>query len=92
MFIHALQTVIHLYKKLYIRQIFLIQMNYRLQSMYNHMVGRAASVVFPFYSIPLGGMWIVKESVVYSSLSVLLSSCLHYFVEKLQIEIISKTH
>ena len=38
---------------MYIRQIFLIQMKYRLQSMYNHMVGRAASVVSPFYSILL---------------------------------------
>ena len=34
---------------MYIRQIFLIQMKYRLQSMYNHLVGRAASVVSPFY-------------------------------------------
>ena len=34
--------------------IFLIQMKYRLQSMYNHMVGRAASFVSPFYSILLG--------------------------------------
>ena len=33
--------------------IFLIQMNYRLQSMYKHMVGRAESVVSPFYFIPL---------------------------------------
>ena len=29
-------------------------MEYRLQSMYNHMVGRAASFVSPFYSILLG--------------------------------------
>jgi len=36
---------------LYIRQIFLIQMKYRLQSMYNHIVGRAASVVSPLYFI-----------------------------------------
>ena len=28
-----------------IRQIFLNQMEYRLQSMYNHMVGRTASVI-----------------------------------------------
>ena len=28
-------------------------MEYRLQSMYNHMVGRAASVVSPFYFISL---------------------------------------
>ena len=28
-------------------------MEYRLQSMYNHMVGRAASVLSPFYSILL---------------------------------------
>ena len=36
--------------------IFLIQMEYRLQSMYieyNHMVGRAAPVVSPFYFILL---------------------------------------
>ena len=26
-------------------------MEYRLQSMYNHMVGRTASVVSPFYSL-----------------------------------------
>ena len=49
MIIHALQTVLHLYNKysekvsvyaviVYIRQIFLIQMKYRLQRMYNHMV------------------------------------------------------
>ena len=36
---------------MYIRQIFLIQMKYRLQSMHNHMVGRIASVVSPFYSL-----------------------------------------
>ena len=30
--------------------IFLIQMEYRLQSMYDYMVERAASVVSPFYS------------------------------------------
>ena len=40
--------------------IFLIQMKYRLQSMYNHMVGRAASVVSPFYSILLVFYWTVK--------------------------------
>ena len=34
--------------------IFLIQMEYRLQSMCNHMVGLAASVVSPFYSVFLG--------------------------------------
>ena len=33
--------------------IFLIQMKYHLQSMYNHMVGRAASVISPFYFILL---------------------------------------
>ena len=33
--------------------IFLIQMEYRLQSMYNHMVGQSASVVSPFYFILL---------------------------------------
>jgi len=38
---------------LYIRQIFHIQMKYHLQNMNNHMVGRAASVVSPFYSILL---------------------------------------
>ena len=27
------------------------QMEYRLQSMYDHMVGRTASVVSPFYSL-----------------------------------------
>ena len=32
----------------YIRQIFLIQMKCRLQSMYNHMVERTVSVVSPF--------------------------------------------
>ena len=39
---------------LYIRQIFLIQMEYRLQSMYINIVMRAASFVSPFYSILLG--------------------------------------
>ena len=29
-------------------------MDYRLQSMYDHIVGRATSVVSPFYSILLG--------------------------------------
>ena len=33
--------------------IFLIQMKYHLQSMYNHMVRRAASVISPFYFILL---------------------------------------
>ena len=33
--------------------IFLIQMEYRLQSMYNHMVGRVVSVLSPFYLILL---------------------------------------
>ena len=37
--------------------IFLIQMEYRLQSMYNHMVGRAASFVSPFYFILLDSNW-----------------------------------
>jgi len=27
------------------------KMEYRLQSMYNHMVGRTASVISPFYSL-----------------------------------------
>ena len=43
-------------RSLYIRQIFLIQMQYRLQTMYNRMVGqvgRAASVASSFYSILL---------------------------------------
>ena len=62
--VFALQTVLHFNKKyseqvmymryLYTRQTFLTQMEYRLQSMYNHMVGRAASFVSPFYSIILG--------------------------------------
>ena len=34
--------------------IFLIYMEYLLQSMYNHMVGRAGSILSPFYSILLG--------------------------------------
>ena len=64
--IHALQTVLHLNKKICLMYnyrvynnlfwIFLIQMEYRLQSMHNHMVGRAASVVSPFYSILLGNI------------------------------------
>ena len=37
-----------------IRKIFLIQMEYRLQSIYNHMVGRTASVISPFYSLLSG--------------------------------------
>ena len=57
MIIHALQTILHLNKKyldrLYIRQIFLIQLEYCLQRMDNHMVGRAASFVSPFYFILL---------------------------------------
>ena len=36
---------------MYIRQIFLIQMEYRLQSLYDYMVGRTVSVISPFYSI-----------------------------------------
>ena len=39
---------------MHIRQIFLNQMEYRLQSMFNHMVGWAASVISPFYSTLLG--------------------------------------
>ena len=65
--IHALQTVsiwirniclmnYRVYNNLF--WIFLIQMEYRLQSKYNHMVGRAASFVSPFYSILLGLIWI----------------------------------
>ena len=60
MIMHTLQTGIvkEIFRTeaellLYIREIFLIQMKYRLQSMYNHMVGRAASDVSPFYSIIL---------------------------------------
>ena len=36
---------------MYFRQIFFIQMKYRLQILYNHMVGRAASVVSPLCSL-----------------------------------------
>ena len=35
-------------------QIFLIQKKYGLKIMYKHMVGKAASVVSPFYAILLG--------------------------------------
>ena len=38
---------------MYIRQIFLIQIKYRLQSMYNHMVVWATSDISPFYFILL---------------------------------------
>ena len=34
--------------------IFLIQMKYRLQGMYDHMAGRAGSISSPLYSILLG--------------------------------------
>ena len=34
--------------------IFLIQMKYHLQSMYNHVVGRTVSIIPPFYSLLLG--------------------------------------
>ena len=37
--------------------IFLLQMEYRLRSMYNHMVGQAASALSPLYSILLGLNW-----------------------------------
>ena len=59
-YIHALQTVLDLNKKhselvtryFHIRHIFLIQMKYRLQSMYNHMVGpRHLSLPFIPYSL-----------------------------------------
>ena len=57
MIIHALQTVLYLNKKNIVLMynycvynnifwIFLIQMEYRLQSMFNNMVGRAATVEF----------------------------------------------
>jgi len=36
---------------MYIRQIFLIQMEYRLQCMYNHMVERTTYVISPFYTL-----------------------------------------
>ena len=42
---------------MYIRQIFLIQMEYRLQSMYNHMVGRTVSVESPSNSYSLDKSW-----------------------------------
>ena len=45
---------------MYIGQIFLIQMKYRLQNMYN--VERAASVVAAFYSILLGYGSLKKKS------------------------------
>ena len=63
MIIHALQTgtptveeiyseYVIVYAVIVIRQIFLIQMKYCLQNMYNHMVGRAGLVISPFYFIP----------------------------------------
>ena len=60
MIIHALQTVFHLNKKylsdvqllrIQLFWIFDIQMKYCLQSMYNRMVGRTASVISFFYSL-----------------------------------------
>jgi len=65
MIIHALQTVLHFNKK-YLSDVhitaytityseyFLHKRSTRLQSMYNHMVGRAAAVISPFYSLLLG--------------------------------------
>ena len=59
--LYALQTVLHLYKTYLSSTIttniitysayFLYKWSTRLQSTNNHMVGRAASVVSPFYSI-----------------------------------------
>ena len=49
----------HVYNNLF--WIFLIQMEYCLQSMYNCMVGRAASFLSPFYSILLGWELITKK-------------------------------
>ena len=40
--------------RVYNNLLFLIQMEYRLQSMYNHWVGRAVSIVSPFYFKLLG--------------------------------------
>ena len=65
MIIHALQTgapsveeifrIGYCIRGIVIRQIFLIQMKYCLQSMYHHMVGRAGPglVISPFYFILL---------------------------------------
>ena len=63
MIVHALQTVLHLYKKylsgVKLPRILLPILNIAftngvpstIQSMHNHMVGRAESFVSPFYSI-----------------------------------------
>ena len=64
---HAMQTVLNLKKyseSVIVYAVFVHLTNisftnikyfkYRLQSMYNHMVGRAALIVSPFYSILLG--------------------------------------
>ena len=48
------------YAVIVIRQIFLIQMKYSLQSMYNHMLGRTASVISPFYSLLPGSQANIK--------------------------------
>ena len=64
MIIHAVQTVLYLNKK-YLSDVQFPLIQYpilnpsytnttRLQSMHNHMVGRTASVVSPFYFILLG--------------------------------------
>ena len=39
-----------------LRQTFFIQMKYRLQWMFNHLVGRAGLISSPLYSILLGSM------------------------------------
>ena len=54
--------------KLYIRQIFLIQMQYRLQSMNNHVVGRAASVVSEFSSPDFNGVVVNQKCPLFYSL------------------------
>ena len=46
----VLQTVYNI-------SIFLIQMKYRLQTMYNHMVGRSGSILSPLYSILLSSLY-----------------------------------
>ena len=59
MIIQSLQTILHLNRKnlstITYSKYFLYKLSTRLQSMYNHMVGPAASVVSSFYFIHLDG-------------------------------------
>ena len=64
MIIHALQTPCYCIRsKCTSDKYFLFKWSTRLQSMYNHMVGRTASVIFPFYSLLPGPELLWKAAV-----------------------------